>query len=232
MPQKGYWTRTHGSKGPKTSACALAPGNSWPRPETGSTERDPRIYSHEYKRGSYYAKKVDCKHLPADGRVTADALHRHGLSGLAGGADRRGGDRALPAGDERRAAGDDLRRQRHPLCRHAARGGGDRAQARRRRRRSDEPLRRLQSRLRRRGLRDTVFFCGTHRFFVDRRRKDRHEPAHTRLRSALHRALLRALGLLHGLRQNMEAFPGPSHRAAHLRMSGGGISLPRAGGGH
>ena len=73
---KGYWTGPTARKRPKT-APALAPGNSWPRPETGSLSETPHI-PQRVQAGSYY-EKVDCKYLPADGRVTADALYRYGL---------------------------------------------------------------------------------------------------------------------------------------------------------
>lgn len=177
---------------------------------------------------SFYEEAAYCEYGAARGGVDTDALHRHGVPGLAGRAHRRGGDRALSARDERGAAGHDLCDKRDTLCGDAAGGGGDRPRARRGRGRGDEPLRGVQPLLRRCGLRDTLRLCRAHRLPLDRRRPDGDEPAHTRLRAAVHRALERALGLFHRLRAHLEALAGAPSGAALLRGAGGAVPLAGA----
>lgn len=184
--------------------------------------RQTPAYTHVSTSGGFvYEKAAYREYCAADRGVAADALHWHGVPGLAGRAHRGGRHRAVPVGHERRGTGHDLCDKRHPLRGHAARGGGDRAWARLGRRRGNVQMCRVQPHIRRGSLRDTVHIRGADRFSLDRRREDGHEPQDTVLWAAVHCAVVGAVRLFHGLRADMETLAGAFARAAHMRRTGG-----------
>ena len=181
--------------------------------------------------GECHAKtKTAAQHRAADGVVPADERCGHALSGLAGGAHRRVRHWAVSAGAFLPEPRGDLRRLRHPLCRHAPCGRGTGTGKPGRHPHSHEPLSRIWGFLRPGRGNHPLGAGGAPGLPLDPGCADSFFSAHRGLRHALRFSVRRALGVLHRLRPGVEA------DACPFRGAGGGhrprdvLPEPRAAG--